>query len=114
MEFTVDDYTGPGDEPDTDYEMAFGIYLLGHDNAAHHRIRLTPASPTAVSLDWRGRIALRYTNARAPFNHEFHATAAAVPLTRITYPGSLTPAEAEALLATLTQNPQDVTELLKT
>jgi hypothetical protein len=113
MEFTVDDYAGPQDEPDTDEEMAFGIYLLGHDNAAHHRIRLTPVTPTAVSLDWRGRIALRYVNSTAPFRHEFRATAAHVPLSKITYPAALTTAEAEALLATVVQNPQTLKPLLK-
>jgi hypothetical protein len=113
MEFTVDDYQGPDDEPDTDEEMAFGIYLLGHDNAAHHRIRLTPVAPAAVSLDWRGRIALRYVNSTAPFRHEFHATAARVPLTRITHPATLTTVEAETLLATVVRDPEDLLPLLK-
>jgi hypothetical protein len=88
-------------EPDYDeYDHAFGIYVLGHDSVAGHRIRFPRQhSINAFSLDWRGRIALTYTNLDAPFEHGFHATVDCVRFERIDIAASLDHADVRALLS---------------
>jgi len=42
-------------------DLAFGIYLLGHDTACDHRIRFVKRrGPSTYDIEWRGRIALTY------------------------------------------------------
>nr|WP_294788030.1 hypothetical protein [uncultured Flavobacterium sp.] len=44
-----------------DYDdVAFGIYLLGHDSCANHRIKITPTTSNLFNIDWSGKIALTY------------------------------------------------------
>lgn len=50
---------------------AFGIYLLGHDAVADHRIRLELRGDAYV-VDWTGRIALAYMGA-TDFRYSFEA-----------------------------------------
>lgn len=48
-------------DDDYDYDdVAFGIYLLGHDSCANHRIQITPTTPNRFDIDWSGKIALTY------------------------------------------------------
>ncbi|AWK05025.1 hypothetical protein HYN56_12620 [Flavobacterium crocinum] len=54
-------------DDDYDYDdVAFGIYLLGHDSCANHRIQITPTTPNRFDIDWSGKIALTYVG-----NYEF-------------------------------------------
>lgn len=49
-------------DDDFDYdEIAFGIYLLGHDTCANHRIKITPTSHNKFDIEWTGKIALTYS-----------------------------------------------------
>lgn len=53
----------------------FGIYLLGHDACADHRINLARMADTnCYSLNWSGRIALAYAD-QEDFRYTFTATA---------------------------------------
>lgn len=48
-------------DDDYDYDdVAFGIYLLGHDSCANHRIQITPTASNQFDIDWSGKIALTY------------------------------------------------------
>lgn len=72
-EFAVDPFDGDGDLPDSDVEPAFGLYLLGHDSAVDHRIRLTRRGDSdRYDLLWSGRIALSYAGDYVP-RHRFEA-----------------------------------------
>lgn len=56
------------------YERAFGIYLLGHDGVADHRVCIKKQPLNQVfSLKWSGRIALEYNVGvgLAEFDQEF-------------------------------------------
>lgn len=65
----LDDVAG-FDDPD---DLAFHIYLLGHDSVADHRIRFTAGHrPLAFALEWDGRIALTYVG-EEEFAHRFRA-----------------------------------------
>ena len=56
---------------DFDYdEIAFGIYLLGHDTCANHRIKITPKAQNKYDIEWTGKIALTYSGADE-FRHDF-------------------------------------------
>jgi hypothetical protein len=58
---------------DFDKEPNFGIYLLGHDRAAAHDIRIFGDVINGVfDIDWSGRIALYYAG-EEDFNHRFDA-----------------------------------------
>lgn len=59
----------PDDDP---YERAFGIYLLGHDGVADHKIRITPLAEQRYELDWRGKIAMEYVG-DFDFDSDFYA-----------------------------------------
>jgi hypothetical protein len=48
-------------------ELAFGLYLLGHDTACDHRIRFVKRrGPSTYDIEWRGRIALTYIGRSKP------------------------------------------------
>ncbi|RZJ49026.1 MAG: hypothetical protein EOO44_19045 [Flavobacterium sp.] len=51
-------------------ELAFGIYLLGHDTCANHRIKVTPTTQNKFDIDWSGKIALTYSGGDE-FSHDF-------------------------------------------
>lgn len=42
-------------------ELAFGIYLLGHDSCANHKITITPNIENNYNIEWTGKIALTYS-----------------------------------------------------
>jgi hypothetical protein len=67
-EFVVDD-----PPPEDLEENAFGIYLLGHDAVAQHRIKFTQASSAnRFNIEWSGRVALAYVG-DYDYEHAFHA-----------------------------------------
>lgn len=54
-------------------DNAFYVYLLGHDAAAHHRIRFSRIPGTdRFNIHWVGRIALAYAG-DYEYKHEFEA-----------------------------------------
>jgi hypothetical protein len=60
-------------DPDLDDEdLAFHIYLLGHDSCADHRIRLSRNADATFRIEWTGRIALTYAG-EEEFDHSFSA-----------------------------------------
>ncbi|MGE3809257.1 MAG: hypothetical protein AB7K24_31725 [Gemmataceae bacterium] len=62
----------PAPEPE---DRAFGIYLLGHDGVADHRLQFSPRrgkSKNDFDLDWKGKIALEYAG-NDEFEFKFHA-----------------------------------------
>ncbi|GAA2480934.1 hypothetical protein [Winogradskya humida] len=97
LDFTVDVV-----EQEDDEDQAFGIYLLGHDSVSDHRITFTPnPGDTTFHLDWRGRIALRYSDSLATYDHEFIATADDISLSHITVPTDMDDDSARTVLAAL-------------
>jgi hypothetical protein len=70
------------DHPGT---AAFGIYLLGHDSVADHRIHLHSRRPDgSYTVDWTGRVAMTYTGQDDAFQHEFRARVEGVRFDAIT------------------------------
>lgn len=58
-------------DDDFDYdEIAFGIYLLGHDTCANHRIKITTTIQNKYDIEWSGKIALTYSGDEE-FSHDF-------------------------------------------
>ncbi|MBD8681219.1 MULTISPECIES: hypothetical protein [Pseudomonas] len=69
-EFQVD--SCPADNYDQD-DLAFSIYLLGHDSTAHHKIKFQRVgSSNLFDIVWTGKIALTYAGDYA-FEHDFSA-----------------------------------------
>lgn len=73
--------------PFLDYESrAFGIYLLGHDGVAEHKIRITPSRiKNRYNLDWRGQIAQEYVGSDT-FDQSFHAQSSQLTFSGIAIP----------------------------
>jgi len=91
-----------GDELDEDIDLgsdpAFGIYLLGHDAVAAHRIQLVKRrGPRTYDLRWRARIALAYTGSYK-LEHRLDAVIPKLRLDRIELGGGLTMKTAKPLL----------------
>jgi hypothetical protein len=64
-------------------DLAFGIYLLGHDSVAHHRIRFVKRrAPWTYDVQWKAKIALTYVG-HTDFAHTLEATLPALKLERI-------------------------------
>jgi hypothetical protein len=60
-----------GDHPT---KAAFGIYMLGHDSVADHRIHLHSRRPDgSYTVNWTGRVAMTYTGQDDTFEHAFRA-----------------------------------------
>lgn len=55
-----------------DDELAFSIYLLGHDSCADHQIRFTKKDNHQYDIIWTGKIALTYSG-DGEFSHDFEA-----------------------------------------
>lgn len=75
LEFTADPLPPPAsddlDEADR-YARGFGIYLLGHDGVADHKVKLTPDVDGTFSLLWQGKVALEYYGG-TDFKYRFSA-----------------------------------------
>ncbi|MCS4301135.1 hypothetical protein [Chryseobacterium sp. BIGb0232] len=54
-------------------DLAFGIYLLGHDSCANHRIKFSKKENHSYDIEWTGKIALTYSG-DDEFSHEFTAS----------------------------------------
>lgn len=80
------------------FKRAFGIYLLGHDGAAEHKIHFTPKDRGLFELDWRGKIALEYIGSDT-FDHEFHARYNHLSFAGIKLPENTRESDARSLLA---------------
>lgn len=83
FDLTRDEYVFTADPLPVDWEtflarQAFGIYLLGHDAVADHRIHLRKNSADgSYALDWSGKIARAYVG-KESFDHRFQARVAGV------------------------------------
>jgi hypothetical protein len=63
---------------DFDEDPNFGLYLLGHDRAAAHRISISGYVQRGVfDIDWSGKICLEYVG-EEDFDYEFAATIGSV------------------------------------
>lgn len=51
-------------------ELAFHIYLLGHDAAAKHKIKFVRTEQSMFDIEWTGKIAQAYVG-DYEFNHDF-------------------------------------------
>lgn len=99
------------DLPDGDEEwaerqarQAFGIYLLGHDAIADHRITFTRGR-SAWSLDWTGKIALAYVG-RTELEHRMRAEVRGLAFDGFAIPKGMSAKDATALFATLVTDPK--------
>jgi len=97
--FHVDAVEGDELPPDVELEdLAFGIYLLGHDAVADHRIRFVRRrGPRTYDLRWRARIALVYAGENT-FAHRLDASLPRLRLARIALDDDLDARTARALL----------------
>lgn len=63
---------------------AFGIYLLGHDAVAQHRIKFTKSlNPECFDISWSGMVALAYVG-DYEYKHEFVARIINVKIPSVT------------------------------
>ena len=53
-------------------DLAFHIYLLGHNSCANHRIKFSKNASDNFDIEWRGKIALTYSG-EGEFKHDFTA-----------------------------------------
>jgi hypothetical protein len=86
-------------------DLAFDIYLLGHDSCADHRIQIKRLKENEFRIHWSGKIALTYKG-EYEFRYEFEANLDQVGFDGIYYPKEYTQQQAGALLATLVVNPE--------
>jgi hypothetical protein len=81
---------------DCDYDdMAFGIYLLGHDSCANHSIMITKTGENLFDINWTGKIALTYVG-DDEFKHEFVLKMQNVKFDGFHYPQAMSQQEALA------------------
>lgn len=89
-EFRIDPMPAKGASAaglDPEEDLAFQVYLLGHDTVADHRIRFPLREDASTFwLSWRGRIALTYAG-HDDFEHRFE-----LPLRRVKFGGIELPA----------------------
>jgi hypothetical protein len=101
--FRVDRMTGAIDEDIEPTDLAFGIYLLGHDAVANHRIAFgTRRGRRTYDVRWRADIALAYTG-NYKLKHALDATLTKLSLEKIAIRG-LTKDKARELLPEVVTN----------
>lgn len=89
----------------SDDELAFHIYLLGHDTCAEHSINFIERnSDGSFNIDWKGRIALTY-GGDYEFNHNFAATLNNIKFSGIYLPADITTVEAVEAFKKFVKNP---------
>ena len=96
----VVDPLAPGETAD-DRELddaPIGVYLLGHDSVADHRITFMRRDDGLYDLAWTGRIALTYAGG-TEYKYTFTAQIPGIALPAVTWPKALSRADAEAELA---------------
>ncbi|NML22083.1 hypothetical protein HHL16_14465 [Pseudoflavitalea sp. G-6-1-2] len=79
-------------------DLAFGIYLLGHDASADHYIAIERQENNLFSIHWTGKIALFYAGEDS-FDHAFETQITDVAFDGIHYPQSFSHEEAMRLLS---------------
>jgi hypothetical protein len=62
----------PSEQDFDDDDLAFNIYLLGHDSCADHEIRFLKTDNNQYDITWTGKIALTYAG-DVEFSHDFKA-----------------------------------------
>ncbi|SDJ13453.1 hypothetical protein [Chryseobacterium jejuense] len=62
----------PSEQHFDDDDLAFNIYLLGHDSCADHQIRFSKTHNNQYDITWTGKIALAYSGG-GEFSHDFKA-----------------------------------------
>lgn len=62
----------PSEQHFDDDDLAFNIYLLGHDSCAGHQIRFSKTDNNNYDITWTGKIALTYAG-DDEFSHDFKA-----------------------------------------
>ncbi|MGX5685238.1 hypothetical protein ACWKWW_11780 [Chryseobacterium cucumeris] len=62
----------PSEHHSDDDDLAFNIYLLGHDSCAGHQIRFSKKENHRYDIIWTGKIALTYAGDHE-FSHDFKA-----------------------------------------
>lgn len=87
-------------------DLSFGIYLLGHDSCADHRIAVDRISGNAFNIHWTGKIAQTYAG-NYDFDHHFEVNLMAKTFDGIHYPKTWTQEQAREQLSKLVTNPQD-------
>ncbi len=70
-------------------DLAFHIYLLGHDSAADHSIKFSRQTNNKFDLEWTGKIALTYVG-NYDFKHEFIALIENVEFDGFYFPKGMT------------------------
>ncbi len=87
-------------QDERDYEDgAFGIYLLGHDAAADHRIHFEKNTGSIdFTVRWSGKIALMYAG-QEEFKYDFDATITNAAFSGIKLPEGYSPEKGRLLLA---------------
>ncbi|WP_442506126.1 hypothetical protein SH528x_004954 [Novipirellula sp. SH528] len=84
-------------------QRAFGIYLLGHDGVADHRLRFSGDIAGKCELNWRGKIALEYAG-RTSFDYSFHAQSDTLAFSGVMLPDGCSPSEANRTLKRVASN----------
>lgn len=84
-------------------DLAFGIYLLGHDTCANHHITISRLPGNLFNIHWKGSIALTYAG-EEDFDHTFEAFLNNVAFDGIYYPQILTQEQARQLLDKMVVN----------
>lgn len=85
-------------------DRAFGIYLLGHDAVADHRLTFTRAK-SAWSIDWTAKIALAYAG-QTKLKHRMRAELRGLTFGGFEVPKGMSAKDATALFATLVTDPK--------
>ncbi|MDR2235248.1 MAG: hypothetical protein LBE92_03915 [Chryseobacterium sp.] len=76
----------PSDYYFEEEDLAFGLYLLGHDNCAGHTIKFIKTDhPQQYDIEWKGKIALSYSG-DYEFSHDFNALIRSVEFDGFHYP----------------------------
>ncbi len=76
------------DDFDYDNDMVFGIYLLGHDDCANHKINFKKQIGKNFTINWNGEIALAYMG-DYEFKYKFHTEIKEVKMDGIICPANL-------------------------
>jgi hypothetical protein len=86
-------------------QLAFGLYLTGHDAAAAHRVAFRRSSePNCVEIDWTGNIAMTYIGS-TEFRFTFRAKIGPTRFKGIVMPDGVEPRQCEELLAKCVTSP---------
>jgi hypothetical protein len=103
-EFCVDHVAGERIDIEDD-QLAFHLYLLGHDTAADHRIAFNALGSGRFAINWSGRIALTYVGSTT-LRHAFKAHIPDTPFLGVTVLDCRSLDEAKAALARHVAHPE--------